>query len=583
MSTRPTSEPGGAPEAGAPKAPPAGLADDDDNADDIEETPDPQGAFPRLSEPQIAALAGAGQRRPVQDGEILFAEGDRNCDFFVVLAGKAAHVERHGTPEERLISVHGPGRFLGELSLLTGEGSFYSGVAAAPGEVLAVPVDRLRELLARDPAFGDLILRAFLVRRSILIGLGVGVRIIGSRYSTDTRRVRDFAARNRVPARWLDLETDPSAESMLQQFGVALEDTPIVIVPGRLLRNPSNAELAAAIGLPAPVTPPGSCDVLVVGSGPAGMSAAVYGASEGMRTLVLESTATGGQAGTSSRIENYLGFPSGISGAELADRAMLQAEKFGAQFAVPAEATSIRRDGAEYAVGLGDGTSVSARSVVIATGARYRRLNVPRADYLERMSIYYAASQAEALMCRGDPVAIVGGGNSAGQATVFLARHASQVTLLVREHDLAQNMSRYLIDQINRVENVAVMLGAEVRELLGDDVLEAVAVEDNRTGTRRVLDARALFVFIGAIPCVGWLSDLVGLDDHGFVLTGPQADAAGPAAGAENDWRASVLETSQPGIFAVGDVRSGSAKRVAAAVGDGAMAIRLAYERARPA
>jgi thioredoxin reductase (NADPH) len=551
-------------------------------AEDIEETPDLQGAYPRLSEGQIAALDGLGQHRPTQPEEILFAEGDRNCDFFVVLAGKVAHVEGRGTPEERLISVHGPGRFLGELSLLTGEGAFYSAVAVSAGEVLAVPVDRLRELLARDPAFGDLILRAFLVRRSILIGLGVGVRIIGSRYSPDARRVREFAARNRIPSRWLDLETDPSAESVLTQLGVAPEDTPIVIVHGRLLRNPSNAELAAAIGLPAPVTPHSSCDLLVVGSGPSGMSAAVYGASEGMQTVVLEGTATGGQAGTSSRIENYLGFPSGISGAELADRAMLQAEKFGAQFVVPAEATSIRRDDAEYAVGLGDGTSVSARSVVIATGARYRRLNVPRADYFERMSIYYAASQAEALMCSGDPVAIAGGGNSAGQAAVFLSRHASQVNLIVREHDLAENMSRYLIDQVNRIANVRVMLGTEVRELLGDDVLEAVAVEDNRTGARRVLDTRALFVFIGATPCVSWLGDLVDLDDHGFVRTGPDArPAPGPASGAENGWRRSVLETSQPGIFAVGDVRSGSAKRVAAAVGEGAMAIRLAYERAR--
>lgn len=553
---------------------------------EIEETPDLQGAYPRLSDGQIAALAGLGQRRPTQPDEILFAEGDRNCDFFVVLAGRAAHVEGHGTPEERLISVHGPGRFLGELSLLTGEGSFYSAIAAGAGEVLVVPVDRLRELLARDPAFGDLILRAFLMRRSILIGLGVGLRIIGSRYSPDTRRVRDFAARNRVPARWLDLETDPSAEAMLTQLGVAPEDTPIVIVHGRLLRSPSNAELAAAIGLPAPLTPHSSCDLLVVGSGPAGMSAAVYGASEGMQTVVLEGTATGGQAGTSSRIENYLGFPSGISGAELADRAMLQAEKFGAQFVVPAEATSIRRDDDQYAVGLGDGTSASARSVIIATGARYRKLDVPRVDYFEQMSIYYAASQAEALMCRGDPVAIVGGGNSAGQATVFLARHATQVNLIVRDHALGQSMSRYLVDQVTRIANVQVMLGTEVRELLGDDSLEAIAVEDNRTGTRRVFDARALFVFIGARPCVGWLGDLVNLDENGFVLTGPEAGPgpeAGSAAGAENGWPRSVLETSQPGIFAVGDVRSGSAKRVAAAVGEGAMAIRLALERAQPA
>jgi thioredoxin reductase (NADPH) len=554
--------------------------------DKIAETPDLQGAYPRLSDVEIAALAALGQRRSTQPEQILFREGDRNCDFFVVLAGKVAAVEGRGTPEERVISVHGRGRFLGELSLLTGEGSYYTAVAVEAGEVLAVPVDRLRELVARDPAIGDLILRAYLIRRSILIGLGVGPRIIGSRYSPDVRRVRDFAARNRIPARWLDLEADPSAEALLAQLGVAPESTPIVIVHGRLLRNPSNAELAAAVGLPAPSAPRTDCDLLVVGSGPAGMSAAVYGASEGMRTVVLDSTATGGQAGTSSRIENYLGFPSGISGAELADRAMLQAQKFGAEFAVPAQATSISRDDGQYTVRLAEGTSVTATSVVIATGASYRRLDVPRVDHFEKMSIYYAASQAEALLCRGDPVAIVGGGNSAGQAAVFLSRHAAQVTLIVREHDLADYMSRYLIDQVERIANVRVMLGTEVRELLGDQALEAVAVEDDRTGARRVLKARALFVFIGVTPCVGWLGDLVDLDDHGFVLTGPDTlRAAGPAAGAEAEtgWRPSVLETSQPGIFAVGDVRSGSAKRVAAAVGEGAIAIRLAFERARSA
>jgi thioredoxin reductase (NADPH) len=445
-----------------------------------------------------------------------------------------------------------------------------------------VPVERLRELVARDPGLGDLILRAYLVRRSILIGLGVGLRIVGSRYSPDARRLRDFAARNRLPYRWLDLEADPGAETLLQHFGVAPEDTPIVIAADRLLRNPSNAELAAAIGLPAPGAPHTSCDLLVVGSGPAGLSAAVYGASEGMQTVVLDSTATGGQAATSSRIENYLGFPSGISGAELADRAVIQARKFGARFAVPAEARSIRSDDGQYTVGLDDGTSVTAASVVIATGARYRRLDVPRMEYFEQMSVYYAASQAEALLCRGDPVAIVGGGNSAGQAAVFLSRHAERVTLIVREHDLGECMSRYLIDQVSRLANVRVLLGTEVRELLGDQALEAVAVEDNRTAERRTLEARALFVFIGVTPCTGWLSGLVELDDHGFVRTGP--DAARPVdavAGAETGWQRSVLETSRPGIFAVGDVRCGSTKRVAAAVGEGAMAIRLAFERAR--
>jgi len=541
-------------------------------SEDLPETPDLHGAYPRLDDARIAALSALGQRRATQPGDILFREGDRNCDFFVVVAGKVAAAQGHGTPEEHVISVHGHGRFLGELSLLTGEGAWYSAVALDAGEVFAVPVARLRDLVARDPAFGDLVLRAYLLRRSILIGLGAGLRIVGSKYSPDTRRVRDFAARNRLPYRWLDLEADPSAEAVAAQFGVTPQDTPVVIVHGRLLRNPSNAELAAAIGLPAPSEPQASCDMLVVGSGPAGLSAAVYGASEGMRVIVLDTTAAGGQAGTSSQIENYLGFPSGISGAELAERALLQAQKFGARFAVPAEATSIEQDDGHYRVRLGDGTSLTSALVVLATGVRYRRLDVPRADYFEKMSIYYAASQAEALVCAGDPVAIVGGGNSAGQAAVFLSAYATEVTLIVREGDLGEHMSRYLVDRIARIPNVHVMTSTEVRELHGEAALEAVTVTDNRTGTRRTIDARALFVFIGMAPCTGWLGGLVDLDDHGFVRTEPGSD------GAER----SLLETSQPGIFAVGDVRAGSAKRVATAVGEGAMAIRLAFERTRP-
>ena len=546
---------------------------------EITETPDSQGAYPRLSDAQIAALTGQGDRRATQPGEILFAEGERDCDFYVVLGGRVASVEGHGTDEERVINVHGRGRFLGELSLLTGEGSFYTAMALDAGEVLAVSVARLRELIARDAAFGDLVLRAYLLRRSILIELGVGLRVVGSRYSPDTRRVRDFAARNRIPVRWLDLETDPAAEAMLAQFGVTRDDTPIVIVYGRLLRNPGNAELAAAIGLPAPSAQQAGLDMLVVGAGPAGLSAAVYAASEGMQVTALDGVATGGQAGTSSRIENYLGFPSGISGAELADRAVLQAEKFGARFAVPAEATAIAEDSGYYRVQLADGTSLTSTSVVIATGARYRRLDVPRLDHFEKVSVYYAASQAEALMCHSDPVAIVGGGNSAGQAAIFLSAHASRITLIVREHDLSENMSRYLIDQLTRLPNVHVMLDSEVRELHGDQVLEAVTVADSSSGARRVLPARALFVFIGAAPCTDWLGGLVDLDDRGFVRTGAGALAAddGP-----DRTMPLPLETNRPGVFAVGDVRSGSAKRVAAAVGEGAMAIRLAFERTRP-
>jgi thioredoxin reductase (NADPH) len=531
--------------------------------DELAETSDLQGAYPRLDDGQIAALAALGSRRAVRPDQILFREGDRDYDFHVVLDGKVAVVAARGSPDERLIGVHGHGRFLGELGLLTGQTSFYTAIVVQDGEVLTVMTSQLRELMARDPAFGDIILHAFLVRRSILIGLGAGLCIVGSRYSPDTRRVRDFAARNRVPHRWLDLEADPPADQLLARAGVRPEETPLVLVYGQVLRNPSNTELAAAIGLPIPAATHSDADVLVVGAGPAGLSAAVYGASEGMRVVVLDSVATGGQAGTTSRIENYLGFPAGISGAELAERATLQARKFGAQFAIPAEARSIRRDGLHYTVDLADGSSVTATAVVAASGARYRQLNVPRADYFAEMSIYYAASQAEALICYGDPVAIVGGGNSAGQAAVFLSQHAAQVTMVVREHDLSQSMSRYLIDQVSRIGNANVMLGSEIRELRGDQSLEALVVEDRDTGARRMVKARALFVFIGASPSTGWLGDVVQMDHRGFVRTG----------------RRSPLETSEPGIFAVGDVRSGSTKRVATAVGEGAMVIRLALER----
>ena len=551
-------------------------------SDALAETPDLHGAYPALSEAQIIALGALGERRPTGQDEILFRQGQQNRDFFVVLAGKVAVVEGHGAAEERIIAVHGRGRFLDELSLLTGEASYYTAKVTEPGEVLVVPVDRLRDLVARDDDFGDLILRAYLIRRSILIDLGVGLRVVGSRYSPDARRLRDFAARNRLPYRWLDLEADADAEELLRQFGVAPEDTPIVIVRGRLLRNPSNAELAATAGLPAPATTRQSdYDLLVVGAGPAGLSAGVYGASEGMRTVILDAFATGGQAGTSSRIENYLGFPSGISGAELAERAVIQARKFGTTFAIPARAASISRDGGRYRVGLDDGTSKTATSVVIATGASYRRLTVPGLDRFEEMCVYYAASQAEATICRGSPVAVLGGGNSAGQATVFLSRHAERVSLIVREADLGEKMSRYLIDQITRLPNVRILLSTEVRELLGGDELETIAVENNRTGARQTIKARALFVFIGVTPCTGWLCGLVELDDHGFVRTGPAADRLSGAAEPEAGARRSALETSQPGVFAAGDVRSGSTKRVATAVGEGAMAISLAFERAR--
>jgi thioredoxin reductase (NADPH) len=545
------------------------------------ETPDVYGGFPRLSDAQIAVLASLGERRNAPAGQVLVAEGSPTCDFYLVLRGMAAVVEGHGTPDERVIGMHGPGRFLGELSLLRGEVVPYTITMAEPGEVLVVPAGRLRELVTRDPVLGSLILQAYLIRRSILIGLGVGMRIIGSRFSADTRRLREFAARNRLPHRWVDLEEDPGAEALLRRLNVPPERTPAVILPGgKLLENPAESELAAALGMAAPVPPSAVCDLVVVGAGPAGLATAVYAASEGLVTVVLDAVATGGQAGTSPRIENYLGFPSGISGAELADRALIQARKFGAGICVPAPTTGISQTDGGYQITLADGTTVSGRMVVIATGARYRRLDVPSLAAFEGTSVYYAATQVEALRCQNDPVVVVGGGNSAGQAALFLARQASHVSLLVRAGDLTANMSRYLADRLQR-STVDVLLHTEVREATGDGSLQQLVVEDNRSGARRTIDARALFVFIGAVPSTDWLDGLLALDEDGFVLTGKEA---GPEPGPGEPGatgRRLLLETSWPGVFAAGDVRHGSVKRVASAVGEGAMAVRLAYQRSR--
>jgi thioredoxin reductase (NADPH) len=516
----------------------------------------------------------------VRPGDVLYREGDGNCDFFVILEGKVAIVEESGTGE-RVIGVHGPGRFLGELGLVTGLATFVTAVVREPGEVLVVAQARLRDIVTHDQVLGDLILRAFMLRRSILIGLGVGFRIVGSRYSPDTRRLRDFAIRNRLPHHWIDVEADPGAEELLRRLGVEPSDCPVVLLgPGRVLRNPSNADLARALGLHAPSTHEVTCDLIVVGAGPGGLASAVYGASEGLSTVVLEALATGGQAATSSRIENYLGFPSGISGAELAERATIQAEKFGAMLSVPAEAVGLEPLDGTYRVKPRDGEAVIGRAVVVASGVRYRKLAVPGLDDLEGISVHYAATLMEAELCRGDPVVAVGGGNAAGQATLFLANYVPRLTLVVREHDLGENMSRYLADRIERHPSIDVLTGCEVREAIAEDTLQALVVEDIETGERRRIEARALFVFIGAEPHTEWLGGQVALDDGGYVLTGQDAAAASAAARSSNGARRTplALETSLPGVFAAGDIRSGSTQRVAAAVGDGATAIRNVHQ-----
>jgi thioredoxin reductase (NADPH) len=560
---KPSSEPGADAEAG-----PAPLP----------ETPDLYGAYPRLSEAHLQALLARGARRPTQAGEVLIRKGQRADSFYVLLSGQAVVVHDEAG-ESAIIRVHGPGRFLGELSVITGQVEFVTTRMHLPGEVIVVPAGELRALVLHDPEMSDLIMRAYFARRALLIEEGEGVTILGSRYSPESQRLCDFAARNRVPYRFVDLEQDPAGESVLRQLHVQPSEAPIVLCgPALVLRNPTNAELADALRLRPAVAGPKLHDLVVVGAGPSGLAAAVYGASEGLETVVLDALATGGQAATSSRIENYLGFPAGISGAELAERAAIQADKFGARVVVPGEAVGLDLDGPHLAVRLQSGDVLAGRAVVIATGARYRKPAVERLAEFEPTSVYYAATLVEAKRCGGDPVAVVGGGNSAGQAALFLAQHVAQVYLIVRGEALSKDMSRYLVDRVESAPTIDVLTDTEVRELVGDGTLQAVVVENSRSMQRMRLPVRSLFVFIGAQPCTSWLVGSVALDSDGFVLTGAAAGSA-CHSGEVKEPDPLPLETSRRGVFCVGDVRSGSIKRVASAVGEGAMAVRFVHER----
>ena len=542
---------------------------------------------PKLREDQLEVLGRYGKTRTTEVGEVLIRAGDRSSPFVVVLEGAVEVIEEFAG-ETRTVGVLRAGRFVGELTMLTGQAVGPSAVMHERGKVLVIPRERLKEVVTEEPNLSDIILKSFLARRSWGMRAGIGLRIIGSRHSSDATRLREFAARNRLLHVWIELEEDPNkAQALLERFKVRPSDLPVVVWLGReVLKNPTNSQLARTIGLMVDAPREGTYDLLVVGTGPAGLGAAVYGASEGLSTLALESIALGGQAGTSSRIENYPGFPAGLSGFELATRILVQADKFGARTAVPEEAVGLRREGVlrredgNYRIGLSEGGEVLARSVIVATGARYRRLDVPGLERFEGVSVHYAATEAEAQRCESEEVVVVGGGNSAGQAAVFLATRTSRVYLLIRGDDPGKGMSRYLVDRVLRAENVELLANTEVRELVGEDYLEGVVIEDNRSGARRNLGARNLFVFIGAEANTGWLRGAIKLDERGFVLTGGDLDGSALDGDAweELSREPYLLETSLPGVFAAGDVRSGSIKRVASAVGEGSMAVRLVHQ-----
>jgi thioredoxin reductase (NADPH) len=543
-------------------------------------------AFPVLGARDLAALTARGHPRAVRAGEVLFAEGDRDFCFFVVVEGEVEIVEHsRGTPHQ--VAMHKPGEFTGDVDMLSGRSALVTAQAATDGRVLELSTGELRRAVDELPELGETIVKAFLMRRNLLLDEGFqGFRIIGSRFSPEAHRLRDFATRNAIPFRFMDLETDEQADAILRHLGIPASATPIVMGgDGEWWSNPSAADIGACMGLVSPMEEGHVYDLVVVGAGPAGLAASVYAASEGLDVLTADALAAGGQAGTSSRIENYLGFPAGISGADLTQNALLQAQRFGARITVPCTVKSLGIDGGERVVTLTDGTRLRTRCVLVASGVSYRKLEIPDFSRFEGAGIYYAATDMEARLCRGEEIVVVGGGNSAGQAIVYLAKYARRVHVLLRKADLGASMSRYLVDRVEGLENVTIHRECAVAGLDGNGQLAAVHVGN---GTREALkiETKALFLFIGADANTGWLRGCVELDRKGFVLTGTELPSGTTDA---ERWRAAgrapfLLETSLPGVFAAGDVRSGSAKRVAAAVGEGSMSVSFVHAYiARPA
>jgi thioredoxin reductase (NADPH) len=535
-------------------------------------------AFPTLDETQISQLARCTDAAPklFRDGQTLFAVGERNINFFVVKSGEVEIIDRSGD-ERKTVTIHRQGQFTGDITHLTGLPAVVSAVARGDCEVYEITGDALRNVLNRCPDISDIILQAFIARRQLLRDSPnfTGLRVIGSRYSPDTFRVRDFLSKNRILFTWVDIETDPNVDRLLRQFGVTESDTPVVAC-GRmlLLRNPSNRQLADAIGIRQPLEDL-VYDLVVVGAGPAGLAAAVYGASEGLRTAVLEQTAPGGQAGSSMRIENYLGFPTGLTGSELAGRAILQANKFGAHLSVPAPVNRLTFANAYTIVHLDGGETVTAKCLLIATGADYRRLGVEGSGRFEGTGVYYAATAAEGQLCQGSQVVVVGGGNSAGQAAVFLSGQARHVQILIRGDDLYKNMSSYLARRIEETANIELVCNTTIRQMNGNGHLSSLNIVNSKTGEERTVETQWVFSFIGADPRTNWLPPEIERDGKGFVRTGTELARSPHWTSGRQPF---LLETSRPGVFAAGDVRAGSVKRVASAVGEGAMAVQFVHE-----
>lgn len=535
--------------------------------------------FPTLTPAQISRIAAHGRRRQVQVDEVLVEAGEQSTRFFVVTIGQLRLVRHSGAGDE-LVAIFGPGQFTGELNILSGRRGFVQISATLAGEVIEVDRGDLLGLVQTDSELSDILMRAFILRRVELIAHGFGdVVLAGSNYCAATLRVKEFLTRNGHPYSFIDLDEDEGAQALLDRFHIKAGEVPVLICRGEVvLKNPTNQQIADCLGFNEAIDRTHVRDLVIVGAGPSGLAAAVYGASEGLDVLVVESNSPGGQAASSSKIENYLGFPTGISGQELAARAYTQAQKFGAQVMIARGARKLSCERKPYAIETDDGPRVPARTVIIATGAAYRRLPLENLSQFEGVGVYYGATPMEAQLCAGDEVVIVGGGNSAGQAATFLAKTARRVYVVIRSTGLAESMSRYLIRRLEEDPAIELRTQTEIVALEGSNHLERVSLRDNRTGLAETRNVKHVFVMTGAVPNTSWLIGCVALDAQGFIKTGTElspddlAWARWPLARPPH-----LLETSLPGVFAVGDVRSGNLKRVASAVGEGSIAVSLVH------